>query len=79
MYTNCMVKSHWYAGRFDLRLPYAEQGWVDEESDGNPFSNLFGGGKKQKNATTKSGSDGKKAVQVKKEEAKPKKNDFWPF
>jgi len=77
MYTNGMVKSHWYAGRFDLRLPYAEQGWVDEESDGNPFSNLFGGGKKQKNATT--GSDGKKEVPVKKEEAKPKKNDFWPF
>lgn len=78
MYTNGMVKSHWYAGRFDLRLPYAEQGWVDEESDGNPFSNLFGGGKK-KNATTKSGSDGKNAVPVKKEETKPKKNDFWPF
>jgi len=61
-------------GRFDLRLPYAEQGWVDEESDGNPFANLFGGGKNKKNATTK-----KESNEVKKDETKPKKNDFWPF
>mmetsp|Transcript_15521 Transcript_15521/g.32809 ORF Transcript_15521/g.32809 Transcript_15521/m.32809 type:complete len:218 (+) Transcript_15521:47-700(+) len=60
-------------GRFDLRLPYAEQGWVDEEASGNPFANLFGGGKKKKQAE-------EKEVQAKEEEVeKPKKNGFWPF
>ena len=62
-------------GRFDLRLPYAEQGWVDEENEnesgGNPFANLFGGGKK------------KPAVEETKVEEtpveEPKKNGFWPF
>ena len=72
--TNGMDLSCERTGRFDLRLPYAEQGWVDEESDGNPFANLFGGGKNKKNATTK-----KESNVVKKEESKPKKNDFWPF
>jgi hypothetical protein len=34
-------------GRFDLRLPYAEQGYVDEESDiGTKLSNFFGMNKK---------------------------------
>lgn len=62
-------------GRFDLRLPYAEQGWVDEESEdsGNPFSNLFGGGKKKKQAE-------EKEVQAKETPVEePKKNGFWPF
>jgi len=38
--------------RFDLRLPYAEQGWVDKgEEDDQPvdfFANLFSGGKLQR-------------------------------
>jgi len=61
-------------GRFDLRLPYAEQGWVDEEGDnGNFFSNLFGGGKKKKEAE-------EKEVQAKETPAEePKKNGLWPF
>ena len=64
---------HRRTGRFDLRLPYAEQGWVDEESDGNPFANLFGGGKKKTTAAIKKGSD------EKTKETEPKKNAFWPF
>lgn len=39
--------------RFDLRLPYAERGYEDEDSDvmgkiGNAFSNLFGKKKEKK-------------------------------
>merc|ERR1719310_1883646 len=40
-------------GRFDLRLPYVDQGWMEDDSDdeksdgGNPFANFFGGGKKE--------------------------------
>ena len=37
--------------RFDLRAPYADEGWVDEENNGisNPFTlgGLFGGKKKE--------------------------------
>ena len=55
-------------GRFDLRLPYADQGYVDEDSDVmGKLSSFFGGGKK-------------KAPQPEQpvvEEEKPKKN--WPF
>ena len=39
--------------RFDLRLPYAEQGWVDEGEDDEPvnfFANLISGGKLQREA-----------------------------
>ena len=57
-----------------MRLPYAEQGWVDEEADGNPFSSWFGGGKKKK--------EGAEEKKVQAEEApveEPKKNGFWPF
>ena len=62
-------------GRFDLRLPYAEQGWVDEEAEGNknnsnPFANMFGGGKK------KVAPAQEKATEAEEE---PKKNGFWPF
>ena len=62
-------------GRFDLRLPYAEQGWVDEEAEGNknngnPFANMFGGGKKNPAPVEK------KATEAEEE---PKKNGFWPF
>ena len=48
------------------------KGWVDEESNGNPFSNLFGGGKKKKSE--------EKEVEAKAPPAEePKKNGFWPF
>jgi len=60
-------------GRFDLRLPYADQGYVDEERDNNPFSNMFGGGKKKK-------VNEEKEVQAKEEPVEePKKKGFWPF
>ena len=39
--------------RFDLRLPYAEQGWVDEGDEEAPvdfFQNLLSGGKLQREA-----------------------------
>ena len=55
-----------------MRLPYAEQGYVDEDADPNPFSSWFGGGK-QKEAE-------EKEVQTKQADAEePKKNGFWPF
>lgn len=59
-------------GRFDLRLPYAEQGYVDEDADNNPFSNLFGGGKKKQAAE-------EKEVQAKEEAEKPAEKGWWPF
>ena len=49
------------------------QGYVDEERDINPFSNMFGGGKKKK-------VNEEKEVQAKEEPAKkPKNNGCWPF
>ncbi len=41
--------------RFDLRLPYAEQGWVDEEEQAKGeqvgfFENLLSGGRLQREA-----------------------------
>lgn len=66
-----------HSGRFDLRLPYAEQGWVDEEADGNPFSNFFGGGKPKKSVIASNENENEKLNPAKKEE--PKKNGFWPF
>ena len=36
-------------GRFDLRLPYADQGYVDEDADVmGKIGNFFSGGKKKK-------------------------------
>jgi hypothetical protein len=36
-------------GRFDLRLPYAEQGYVDESADVmGKLASFFGGNKKKK-------------------------------
>lgn len=55
-------------GRFDLRLPYADQGYVDDESDVMAKLGSFFGGNKKKPA--------KEEKQSKKEEPK-KKN--WPF
>jgi len=55
-------------GRFDLRLPYAEQGYVDEESDVmGKLASFFGGGKKKE-----------PAPEPVKEEP-PKKKGGWPW
>jgi len=57
-------------GRFDLRLPYADQGYVDDESDiMSKLGSMFGGGKKKVQ---------KEVVEEKKEEPKKKKGG-WPF
>jgi hypothetical protein len=58
------------------------QGWVDEENEGgngNPFSNLFGGGKKRaKGEEVVKGTGAPKVDDESKE--KPKKNGFGlPF
>ena len=51
--------------RFDLRGPYADEGWVDPDDEGisNPFKGLFGGGKKKK--------------EEEKPKPKPKKKGFF--
>lgn len=52
-------------GRFDLRLPYVDQGWVDEDDGGDVMAklgNFFGGGKKK----------GAKAPKAEGEKSKPK-------
>ena len=55
-------------GRFDLRLPYAEQGYVDEDSDVmGKISSFFGGGKK------------KEAPAPSVKEEPPKKKGGWPW
>lgn len=53
-------------GRFDLRLPYADQGYVDEDADVmGKLGSFFGGGKKKE----------EKATVQKKQEPKKK----WPW
>ena len=58
--------------RFDLRAPYADEGWVDPEDDGvaNPFTlgGLFGG--------TKESNAAKKKAESTKREAPKKKGWF---
>jgi hypothetical protein len=58
--------------RFDLRAPYADEGWVDPEDDGvaNPFTlgGLFGG--------TKESNAAKKKADSTKREAPKKKGWF---
>ena len=64
-FRSCSDYASYLSGRF--------QGYVDEERDANPFSNMFGGGKKKK-------VNEEKEVQAKEEPVeKPKKNGFWPF
>ena len=46
-------------GRFDLRLPYVDQGWVDEDAD--VMGNLFGGKKKKPPAKSAPKSEAPKA------------------
>lgn len=59
-------------GRFDLRLPYAEQGYVDEDADVmGKLTSFFGGGKPKNES---------KLVDPKKDEKEPrKKNGGWPW
>lgn len=57
-------------GRFDLRLPYADQGYVDEDADFmGKLGSMFGGGKKKVE---------KKVVEKVVEPPPPKKNK-WPW
>lgn len=47
--------------RFDLRLPYVDNGWVDEEADmGKQIGRFFGFGKKEKKDDDDAGKGGKK-------------------
>jgi hypothetical protein len=42
--------------RFDLRLPYVDNGWVDEDADFfKQVGRFFGGGKKKKEAAEEGG------------------------
>ena len=54
-------------GRFDLRLPYVDQGWVDEDAD--VMGNIFGGKKKKPPAKS----------DPKKEPPKAKPDFKWPW
>lgn len=57
-------------GRFDLRLPYADQGYVDEDADVmGKISSFFGGGKKK----------AAPAPEPVVEEEPAKKKGGWPF
>ena len=63
-------------GRFDLRLPYADQGYVDEDSDVmGKIGNFFGGGNKKKEAAAKAAA----AKAAQEEAAKKKKKGGWPW
>ena len=58
-------------GRFDLRLPYAEQGYVDEDADVmGKIGSFFGGGKKK--------AEKEQAKPAQKEEPE-KKSGGWPW
>jgi hypothetical protein len=60
-------------GRFDLRLPYADQGYVDEDADVmGKLGNFFGGGASKKKAAA-----AEKKVPPKKEPKK--KQGGWPW
>ena len=55
-------------GRFDLRLPYADQGYVDDDADlMGKMASFFGGGKK------------KKEPEAKKDVPKETKKGGWPW
>ena len=63
-------------GRFDLRLPYADQGYVDEDADVmGKLSDFFGGGKKKKEAQAKAAA----AAAAAEEASKKKKKGGWPW
>ena len=55
-------------GRFDLRLPYADQGYIDDDSDFmGKLGNIFGGGKKEK------------MEELVLPDPKPPKKSKWPW
>jgi len=57
-------------GRFDLRLPYAEQGYVDEDADVmGKIGSFFGGGKKK----------AKEQEKLPQKEEPKKKSGGWPW
>jgi hypothetical protein len=63
-------------GRFDLRLPYADQGYVDEDADVmGKIGNMFSFGNK-KTASPKTTAE--KATKSKKTTPPVKKNG-WPW
>jgi hypothetical protein len=65
-------------GRFDLRLPYADQGYVDDDADVmGKLSSMFGGGKNNKKNT----SPAPTATKATKKEVPPKttKKNGWPW
>jgi hypothetical protein len=62
-------------GRFDLRLPYADQGYVDDDADVmGKIAGFFGGGNKKKKAEEEAAA----AAAAKKAAAK-KKSGGWPW
>ncbi|CAM9451644.1 unnamed protein product [Choristocarpus tenellus] len=74
--------------RFDLRLPYVDQGYVDEDADVMAkIASFFGGGKKKEISQPESkGAAPKKAIggakknvvkATKAAEEKPKKKGWW--
>jgi hypothetical protein len=64
-------------GRFDLRLPYADQGYVDEDADAmGKLTNFLtgGGGNKKKKAAEEAA-----AAAAQKAKASSKKKNGWPW
>ena len=62
-------------GRFDLRLPYADQGYVDEDADVmGKIAGFFGGNKKKEEAAKAAA-----AAAAAEEAAKKKKKGGWPW
>jgi hypothetical protein len=68
-------------GRFDLRLPYADQGYVSDEADVmGKLSSFFGGGKKankKENVVPPPAAAAKSPK--KKEQPPPLKKKGWPW
>jgi hypothetical protein len=61
-------------GRFDLRLPYADQGYVDDEADVmGKIAGFFGGGNKKKSKEEVAGATAAKKA------AAEKKKGGWPW
>ena len=75
--TNILFSLIIKSGRFDLRLPYADQGYVDEDADVmGKVMDFFGGGKakKAKEAEAKALAAEKAA-----KEAEKSKKKGWPW
>ena len=69
-----LEKQYDNGGRFDLRLPYADQGYVDEDADVmGKITDFFGGNKKKKEQAAKA------AASAAEEEAKKNKKGGWPW